>query len=77
MQRHRDGELSDLARNTIIWIAVVIWLGWSYMIQTPAGGPYTDGVRNAFTLVLALVIPVVTAIVVIAWVTALRHRGNR
>ena len=74
MQRHRDGDLSDLVRNTIIWIAVVIWIGSSHMLQSPAGGPYTEAVRNAFTLVLAVVIPVVSAIVVVAWVAALRNR---
>lgn len=73
MRRHRDGEINDLARNTIIWIAVVIWLAWSYLLQTPPAGPYSDGVRNAFTLVLAVVIPVVTAIVVVAWIGALRN----
>lgn len=73
MRRHRDGELSDLVRNTIIWIAVVVWLGWSYVIQTPAGGPYTDALRSAFTIVLAIVVPLVSAIVVVAWIAVLRN----
>ncbi|TMF55989.1 MAG: hypothetical protein E6I19_06390 [Chloroflexi bacterium] len=74
MQRLRDGEIDDLVRNTIIWIAVVIWLALGYLLQTPAGGPYTDGLRHAFTIVLAIVIPLVSAIVIAAWVGALRKR---
>jgi hypothetical protein len=74
MRRLRDGEIDDLVRNTIIWIAVVIWLAVSYLLQTPAGDPYTDGVRRAFTFFLAIVIPLVSVIVVAAWVGALRKR---
>ena len=74
MRRLRDGEIDDLVRNTIIWIAVVIWLAVSYLLQNPAGDPYTDGVRHAFTVLLAIVIPLVSVIVVAAWVGALRKR---
>lgn len=77
MQRHRDGELDDLVRNTIIWIAVVLWLAWGYLVQEPAGDAYTDTVRDAFTIVLAIVIPLISLIVVIAWVSALRDRQRR
>jgi len=77
MQRHRDGELNDLARNTIIWIAVVLWLAWGYFVQEPPGDAYTDTVRDAFTIVLAIVIPLVSLIVVAAWVGALRDRQRR
>ena len=52
--------------------AVVAWLALNYMLQTPAGGPYTDTVRHAFAVVLAIVVPVVSAIVIAAWVGALR-----
>jgi len=77
MQRHRDGELNDLARNTIIWIAVVLWLAWGYFVQEPPGDAYTDTVRDAFTIVLVIVIPLVSLIVVAAWVGALRDRQRR
>ena len=77
MQRHRDGELNDLARNTIIWIAVVLWLAWGYFVQEPPGDAYTDTVRDAFTTVLVIVIPLVSLIVVAAWVGALRDRQRR
>ena len=77
MQRHRDGELDDLVRNTIIWIAVVLWLAWGYFVQEPPGDAYTDTVRDAFTVVLAIVIPFVSLIVLIAWVSALRNRQKR
>jgi hypothetical protein len=77
MQRHRDGELDDLVRNTIIWIAVVLWLAWGYFVQEPPGDAYTDTVRDAFTNVLAFVIPLISLIVVVAWVSALRNRRKR
>ena len=77
MQRHRDGEIEDLVRNTLIWIAVVIWLAWGYIFQNPPGDAYTDTVRNAFTVVLAIVIPLVSVIVLIAWASALRDRRKR
>jgi SNF family Na+-dependent transporter len=73
MQRHRDGDKSDLVRNTIIWIAVVIWLALGYIFQTPPGDAYTDTVRNAFTVILAILIPLISAIVIAAWVGALRR----
>ncbi|HEY6204211.1 MAG TPA: hypothetical protein VI056_14380 [Candidatus Limnocylindria bacterium] len=77
MQRHRDGELDDLVRNTIIWIAVVLWLAWGYFVQEPPSDAYTDTVRDAFTIVLAFVIPVISLFVVVAWVSALRNRQQR
>ena len=77
MQRHRDGELDDLVRNTVIWIAVVLWLGWSYFIQEPPGDAYTDAVRDVFTIVLAIVIPLVSLIVLVAWASALQDRRKR
>jgi hypothetical protein len=74
MQRHRDGDLSDLVRNTIIWTAVVIWLLWGYVIQTPPGGPYSDAVRTVFTAILAIVTPVVSTVLLVAWVNAFSDR---
>jgi hypothetical protein len=74
MRRHRDGDLSDLVRNTIIWIAVVVWLLWGYVIQTPPGGPYSDAVRTVFTAILAIVIPVVSTVLLVAWINALFER---
>ena len=77
MQRHRDGDLDDLVRNTLIWIGVVIWVAWSYFVQNPPGDAYTDTVRDAFTVILAILIPLISAIVIIAWVGALRARSER
>ncbi|HEV8671353.1 MAG TPA: hypothetical protein VGS01_11525 [Candidatus Limnocylindria bacterium] len=77
MRRHRDGERSALVRDTIMWIAVVAWLAWSYVIQIPPGGPYSDALQNAFLALLAVVIPVISAIFVAAWITTLRnHRES-
>jgi hypothetical protein len=73
VRRHRDGERTDLVRNTIIWIVVIVWLAWGYLIQTPPGGPYTDAVRNAFTLALAIVVPLISAVFVVAWIDTLRN----
>jgi hypothetical protein len=56
MQRHRDGDMSDLVRNMIMWIGVVIWLALGYILQNPPGDRYEDTVRDAFTWVLAFVI---------------------
>jgi hypothetical protein len=74
MQRHRDGDTSDLVRNTIIWIGVLIWLFVSYVLQTPPGDAYTDTVRDAFIVVLAILVPLISAFFVVAWVGALRFR---
>jgi heme/copper-type cytochrome/quinol oxidase subunit 2 len=74
MQRHRDGDISDLVRNTIIWIGVVIWLALGYIFQNPPGDAYEDTVRDAFMLILAIVIPLMSVLFVLAWVGALRSR---
>lgn len=66
--------MSDLVRNTIIWIGIVIWLALGYIFQNPPGDAYTDAVRDVFTVVLAIVIPLMSAIVVVAWIGALRNR---
>ena len=68
--------MSDLVRNTIIWIGVVIWLALGYMFQTPPGDAYEDIVRNAFSVVLAIVIPLMSAIIVVAWIGALRDQNE-
>lgn len=77
MPRHRDGDLSDLVRNTIIWIAVVIWLAWSYIYQDPATDPYTRAVRGVFTAILLVVVPLISALILFAWFGALRARSRR
>jgi heme/copper-type cytochrome/quinol oxidase subunit 2 len=77
MRRHRDGELSDLVRNTIIWIVVVIWLAWSYVYQAPPADSYTDATRNAFTVILLIVIPLISTVVLFVWVDTLRDRRGR
>ncbi|MDP9252088.1 MAG: hypothetical protein M3O80_03695 [Chloroflexota bacterium] len=77
MRRHRDGGIDDLVRNTIIWIAIVIWLVWGYISQAPPTDAYDDSVRRAFTIVLAVVIPFFSAMVIVAWVGTLRQRQKR
>jgi hypothetical protein len=68
--------MSDLVRNTIIWIGVVIWLVLGYVLQNPPADAYEDTVRDTFTLVLAILIPLMSAIVVMAWIGALRNRNR-
>jgi len=77
VRRHRDGGIDDLVRNTIIWIAIVIWLAWGYRSQAPPTDAYDDSVRKAFSIVLAIVIPFFSAMVIVAWVGALRQRRKR
>jgi heme/copper-type cytochrome/quinol oxidase subunit 2 len=69
-------DLADLRRNTAIWIAVVLWLGVSYLGATPPAGPYANAMQTAFTAFLALVIPLVSLLIAVAWVVALRGRGR-
>ena len=64
-------------RDTIIWIAVVTWLAWSYIIQIPPAGPYSDALQNAFLAVLAVVVPAISAIFVAAWIATLRSQRER
>ena len=53
------------------------WLAWSYMIQIPPGGPYADALQTAFLAVLAVVIPVITALFIAAWIAVLRRHRER
>jgi quinol-cytochrome oxidoreductase complex cytochrome b subunit len=74
MDRSQQDPFVDLRGNTIAWIAVVIWLVWGYLGQTPPGGPYTQTIRGIFEAILAVVIPLVSLFIVAAWVVALRER---
>ena len=74
MNGSRGNGFAELRANTLIWIAVVIWLVWGYLGQTPPGGPYTEGLRGAFVAVLDVLVPFVSLIVVVAWIAALRDR---
>jgi quinol-cytochrome oxidoreductase complex cytochrome b subunit len=81
MDGPRPDPFASLRANTLIWIAVVIWLVWGYLGQTPPGGPYTGGLRATFVAILVVVVPLISLIIVAAWVVALRerrrHAGNR
>ena len=74
MNGTRGNGFAELRANTFIWIAVVIWLVWGYLGQTPPGGPYTEGLRGAFVAVLDVLVPLVSLIVVVAWIAAIRDR---
>ena len=50
---NRD-DLTDLRRNTVIWIAVVLWLGVSYLLAIAPAGPYANALQTAFTVFLAV-----------------------
>jgi hypothetical protein len=78
VRRHRDGEIDDLVRNTIIWIAILIWLAWGFIFQTsPTTAGYEDVMRKAFAIFLAFVIPLFSAMLIVAWVGALHQRRRR
>ena len=79
MDGSRHDPFASLRANTLLWIAVVIWLVWGYLGPTPPGGPYTEGLRGAFVATLVVVVPLVSLIILAAWVLALRkrRRGNR
>ena len=66
--------MSDLVRNTIIWIGVVIWLAIGYILRNPPGDAYEDTVRDTFMVILAILIPLMSAIFVVVWIGALRNR---
>ena len=70
----RRSDLTDLVRNTVIWIAVVLWVAIGFMFQTPPAGPYSDTVVKAFAAVLAIVVPLVSVFIAVAWVIVLRGR---
>ena len=76
MKPGRRDDLTDLRRQTVIWIAVVVWLGSGYLVTIPPAGPYSDAVLSIFTAFLALVVPLVSLVIVLAWVFALRARGR-
>jgi uncharacterized membrane protein YozB (DUF420 family) len=67
-------DLTDLVRNTVIWIAAVLWLTIGFVFQTPPAGPYSETVVKAFAAVLAIVVPLVSVFIAIAWVIVLRGR---
>jgi len=73
MDRAED-PFGDLRGNTIAWIAVVIWLVLGFIGQTPPGGPYTETVTRFFAAILAVIIPLVSLLIVAAWIVALRER---
>ena len=72
---NRD-DLTDLRRNTVIWIAVVLWLGVNYLLAIPPAGPYANALQTAFTVFLGVVIPLVSLLIAATWVLALRGRGR-
>jgi hypothetical protein len=74
MNGSQRDQFAELRANTLIWIAVVVWLVWGYLGQTPPGGPYTEGLRGAFVAVLAVLIPLISLVTVAAWILALRER---
>jgi hypothetical protein len=70
----RRDDLTDLRRQTVIWIAVVLWLGSGYLVTIPPAGPYADLVLRVFTAFLAVVVPLVSLVIAAAWILALRER---
>lgn len=69
MKRDRD----DLARNTLIWLGVMIWLAWGYVVAPPPENAYDDTFRHAFALILAVVIPLISGVIAWSWLVVLRR----
>jgi hypothetical protein len=67
-------DLNELVRYTVIWLVVLVWLGLGLVYQPTPGGPYTDFMRRAFEIVLAVVVPLVSAFFVVSWIVVLRGR---
>src|SRR3989442_3488735 len=73
---NRD-DLTDLRRNTVIWIAVVLWLGVNYLLAITPAGPYAYALPTAFNLLPALAIPPRSLLIGAPCVPALPGRGRR
>jgi len=71
VSERRDDHLVGM---TVIWIGLLAFIAWGYVFQTPPGGPYTDFMRKAFAMLLAVVVPSFSALILVAWVIALRQR---
>lgn len=72
----RDRDLADLRRSTIIWIFVVAWIALGYAVQDPAPDPYSAAARTTFTYAMLVIVPLVSAVLTLAWVLALRRPGR-
>ena len=73
MADQRDDRLVGI---TVVWVGLLAFIAWGYIFQTPPGGPYTDFMRKAFAVLLALVVPSVSAVILVSWVIVLRRRGQ-
>ena len=71
MPERRDDHLVGI---TVIWVGLLAFIAWGYVFQTPPGGPYTDFMRKAFAVLLAVVVPSVSALILVSWVLVLRQR---
>ena len=71
MAERRDDHLVGI---TVIWVGLLAFIAWGYVLQTPPVGPYTDFMRKAFAVLLAVVVPSVSALILLSWVITLRQR---
>ncbi len=74
IEERQRRDLEDMRRNTIIWIAGLVWIGSSYAIQDPARDPFDAAERAVFSYAMLVLIPLVTAAFVVTWVGILRRR---
>lgn len=73
---NRDDRTGLRGNTTLIWIGVLLWLGVNYLLAIQPAGPYADAMQTGFTVFLALVIPLVSLLIAVAGVLALRGRGR-
>lgn len=74
MTRARD--VADLRRNTVIWLVAEAWILAGYALQDPARDPVDAAERGIFTLVMGLLLPLVSAGILVAWWGLLRTRSG-
>src|SRR3989442_13779545 len=63
MPDRRDDHLVGI---TLVWVGLLAFIAWGYIFQTPPGGPYTDFMRKAFAVLLAVVVPFFSALILVS-----------
>lgn len=72
MRTQRD--LGDLRRHTVIWIFAELWVLAGYLLQDPPPDPYEAAARNVFSWAMVVLLPGLSAVILAAWIVALRRR---
>lgn len=68
-----DDDRGTLVRNTLLWILAVLWLFGLWAWQDPPRDSGGAVARSIFTWALVVLVPLVSAVLVRAWLIALRQ----